>query len=337
MTVVGSILHGAYGDLYEQAICLKHYAASHPEVELKLFAATRTRLEAFRALDLSFSKVFSLWTEIENHGDIERFFQFQVHDEELKRDVLSKLPERTLVKIDRDINNLPWVYLRHNDLIPTPHSFQMTLSESGVTELSKVAEANAISATTWQKPTINFLWRYRRTGGAIGSFGQKSQDELVHSYSAMFRRIIAEFDCHIIICGMNIITTDANRERTDNKYPNFGLDLPIERATYMKGLSWPLELEIASRATVCCGHASGFTEALWLKRGGDVVLMDALPHYLAKVAYRRMPLFDMNGPVQLVAALANRSTESYRRKIESVLRRNVTGTHKGGACRAVQS
>ncbi len=44
--VVGSVLHGAYGDIYEQAICLKHYAANHPDVELKLFAATKTRLES---------------------------------------------------------------------------------------------------------------------------------------------------------------------------------------------------------------------------------------------------------------------------------------------------
>jgi hypothetical protein len=135
----------------------------------------------------------------------------------------------------------------------------------------------------------------------------------------MFQQIVAEYDCHLLICGMNIVTTESSRELTDNKYPNFGLDIPAERVTYMKGLSWPLELEIASRATVCCGHASGFTEGLWLKRGRDIVLMDPPPHYLAKAAYHRMPLFSLDRPLNFAAALLNRSTDSYRHKIESIL------------------
>jgi hypothetical protein len=139
----------------------------------------------------------------------------------------------------------------------------------------------------------------------------------------MFQRIIAKYDCHILIYGMNIVTSNSNRELTDNKYPDFGLSLPIERVTYMKGLSWPLELEIASRATVCCGHASGFTEGLWLKRGGDMVLMDAPPHYLAKAAYHRMPLFDLDRPSSFAAALLSRSPDAYRRRIESILNKRV--------------
>ena len=143
----------------------------------------------------------------------------------------------------------------------------------------------------------------------------------------MFRRIISEYDCHILVSGMNIVTTDANRELTDNKFPEFGLDLPVGRATYMKGLSWPLELEIASRATVCCGHASGFTEGLWLKRGRDMVLMDAPPHYLAKILYRRMPLFELNRPLNLAAAFLNRSVDLYRRQIESILKKTTNEKH----------
>jgi hypothetical protein len=317
--VVGSILHGAYGDLYEQAICLKHYAAFHPEVEMRLFAATQSRLESFRAFDLSFASVFDLWTEIENHEDIQCFYQFQVHDRELDQDVLSGLPEQILAKIDRTNNRLPWVYLRDHGLIPAPMSYRLSLNESGLRELSRVADANGIPADIWDKPTINFLWRFRRGAGAIKSFGQKPQEELVRSYSSIFQQLIAEFDCYILICGMNIVTTESNREITDNKYPEFGLDLPTERAIYMKGLSWPIELEIASRATVCCGHPSGFTEGLWLKRGGDMVLIDAPPHYLAKVAYHRMPLFDLDRPGNLIAAFLNRSEDAYRRRIESML------------------
>lgn len=295
----------------------------HPEEELKLFAATRTRLESFRALDLSFASSFELWTEIENHQDIQRFVQFQVNDIELNRDVLKKLPESVLAKIDRVNNNLPWIYLRGNRLVPTPNHYQLTLSEHGTRELSRVACANHIPTNIWQRPTINFLWRFRRGNGAISSLGQKSQEKLINSYSAMFQKIIAENDCHILICGMNIVTTESNRERTDNKFPDFGLDLPCERVTYLQGLSWPLELEIASKSTVCCGHASGFTEGLWLKRGGDMVLMDAPPHYLAKAAYHRMPFFDLHHPSVLAAALLSRSTDAYRQSIESVLRKSA--------------
>ena len=67
-TVIGSILHGAYGDRSEQAICLKQLAVTPPEVKLRLFAATPTRLESFRALDLSFATGFDLWTGIEKLG-----------------------------------------------------------------------------------------------------------------------------------------------------------------------------------------------------------------------------------------------------------------------------
>ena len=294
-----------------------------------MFAVTPTRLEVFSALDLSFATVFDLWTEIENYPDIERFFQFQVRGE-LESEVLSKLPAGVLAKFDRANNYLPWVYMRENNLMPTPARYQLPLSPSGARELPNIALKNGISDEIWHKPTINFVWRYRKPGlGSISDFGQKSQEEIVRSYSAMFQRIINEYDCHILINGMNIAyKSESDRKLTDDKYPEFGLELPAGRATYMRGLSWTLELEIASRATVCCGHASGFTESLWLKRGGNMVLMDAPPHYLAKILYRRMPFFELDRPWNLAAAFFNRSIDAYRRKIESILKKS---TNEGSA------
>lgn len=320
--IVGSILHGAYGDLYEQALCLKHYAAVHPEIELRLFAATSMRLEAFRVLDLSFARSFELWAEIENQPEIEQFHQFQVHDAELKTDVLAHLSSAALAKIDREHNNLPWTYMRENRLIPEPDKYRLTLSSDGERELEAVAAGNNIPEKIWSRPTISFLWRYRKGTGAISSFGQKSEQELVAGYSQMFRKLIERFGCHVLVCGMNVVTDETNRARTDNKYPSFGLELPPENVTYMKGLSWPLELEIASRATVACGHTSGFTEGLWLKRGRDMVLMDAQPHYLAKATYHRMPLFNLDRPWVLAQAAFQRSPESYGRRIAGMLRRS---------------
>lgn len=318
--IVGSILHGAYGDLYEQALCLKHYCLTHPEVEMKLFAATEVRLEAFRLFDLSFSSSFELWTEIEKHPEIERFYQFQICDSELKADVINKLSPEAAAKFDRERNRLPWAYMRDHRLVPAPKDYRLTLSDYGDDELRKVSELNGISEAIWDKPTVSFLWRYRKAGDVIKPTGQRSEEELVRAYSEMFGRLIEKHDCHLLVCGMNVVTTEANRMRTDNKYSSFGLDLPASRVTYLQGLSWPLELLIASRATVSCGNASGFTEALWLIRGKDVVLMDAPPHYLVKAAYRRMPLFHLNNPLRFVSSLVNRSAKYYGWRIDALLR-----------------
>src|SRR5947209_2783329 len=135
---IGSIAHGAYGDAYEQFLCLKHFARTHPAVKLKLFAATSTRLEAFRVLDLSFADSFELWTEIDGKSEIERFFQFQVRDEELQSDLLAHLSPAALAKIDREHNNLPWTYMRENRLIPEPSQYRLTLSPEGQSELGAV-------------------------------------------------------------------------------------------------------------------------------------------------------------------------------------------------------
>ncbi len=318
--IVASILHGAYGDHYEQVICLRHYALTHPDVELKLFASRQSRMESFRALDLSFASSFQLWTELAGDSCIDEFFQFQVLDTDLNRDVLSQLPAGVLAKIDRAHNILPWVYLRDHNLIPPPERYQIGLSPAGEQQLRVISKASGIHDAIYAKPTVSFLWRYRSRGeAAINGAGQKSQEALVKSYSGLFQSLIDTFDCHILVCGMNLTTTDFNREVTDNKYASFGLNIASTHVTYLKGLNWPLELEIASRATVCCGNASGFTEALWIKRSGSTVLMDAPPHYLAKALYRRMPMFGLNNPFHAVLAMPGLSSRTYRRKIQSLL------------------
>ena len=317
-TVVGSILHGAYGDLYEQAICLKHYAATHPEIDLKLYAATTVRLESFQVLDLSFASSFELCTTIDEQ--VERFFQFQIFDPELNEDVLSKLPATILAKFDREHNILPWNYLRDHHLVPTPPQYQLGLSKSGEAELEKVSVGNNISPGIWSRPTVNFLWRYRKPGlGTISNFGQKTQEKLLADCTSVFARLIERFDIQLLVCGMNIVTDETNRARTDDKFTSYGLNLPAANVTYMKGLSWPLELEIAARADVCCGHASGFTEGLWLKRGQDMVLMDAPPHYLAKAAKHRMPLFGLTHSTVFLQALLQHSPDSYYKRIAAML------------------
>lgn len=107
----------------------------------------------------------------------------------------------------------------------------------------------------------------------------------------MLRRAIEEFACTVLVCGMKVKTTEENRTRLDAKFPKYGLDLPPDRCVHLQGLSWALEMEILARATACLGHPSGFTEALEIRRGGGVLLLDPPLHYLAKLTRHHMPFF----------------------------------------------
>jgi hypothetical protein len=46
------------------------------------------------------------------------------------------------------------------------------------------------------------------------------------------------------------------------------------------------------RCTLCIVMASGFSEALLMKREGQTVLVDPPVHYLAKLLWNGMPLFN---------------------------------------------
>src|SRR5579871_4022183 len=96
-TVFASILHGAYGDYYEQAVCLKDFCLKHPQARLQLFASAPNRLAELRVLDFSWADCFELWTEIPKHR-VDAFLQFQRRDPDLEREVLSKLPSEITQK-----------------------------------------------------------------------------------------------------------------------------------------------------------------------------------------------------------------------------------------------
>ena len=318
--IYGSILHGAYGDYYEQALCLKHFRLTHPEIRLKLFAASPHRLAEMQVLDFSWADSLQIWSEIENE-QIDRFFQFQVFDPELRADVLPYLSPITRRKIDLGHNRLPWSYLR--SFLPSSSRFQLELSETGLRTLPDIMRENGIGPTIFQRPTLGFLWRHRSPGGAIRPTFQLSAEQLVAKYSRLFRRLIDLYGCYILICGMKVPRTENNYYRIDAKFPVYGLDLPSDSSTHLKGLSWALELEILARCTVCAVNPSGFSEALWIKRGSRVLLLDPPVHYVAKVLWRRMPLFNLQNPLSLAAALGSRS-ESIAL---ALLKRALNGTN----------
>jgi hypothetical protein len=321
--IVGSILHGAYGDYYEQAVCLKSYRLSHPDVRLKLFAAAPNRLAELRVLDFSWADCFEVYTEIPRHN-VDRFFQFQAHDRELRNEVLPKLPPDVLRKLDSQENRLPWHYLR--SILPLAPEQQLGLSELGRSVLPNVMRENGIDPEVFRRPTIGFLWRHRAPGGAVKPILQSDAMQLVAKYSRVFRRLIDAYSCHVLICGMKVPRTQENMYRIDAKYPEYGLDLPPESSTHLKGLSWALELEILSRCAVCVANPSGFSEALWIKRGAGVLLADPPPHYVAKALRHRVPLFGLPRPGSLLSAVASRwenaSFSMIRAELERSLRRS---------------
>ncbi len=324
---VASILHGAYGDYYEQAVCLKSYGLDHPDVRLKLFAADAHRLEELRTLDFSWADCFEMHTEIARHC-IDQFLQFQVRDGELQKDVLSVASDDIVRKIDFASNHLPWHFLR--SILPLTSERQLTLSEFGRRALSGMMKENGIAPEVFQRPTIGFLWRYRAIKGAVSGALQPDAEELVRKYSRIFRRLIDAYGCHILVCGMKVQRTEANKHRIDAKYPECGLDLPEEFCTHLKALNWAVELEILSRCTVCVANPSGFSEALWIKRGRGVILVDPPPHYVAKAMWHRVPFFDLRRLSGLASAVASRREASafarIRTEIDLSLRRSGDGT-----------
>lgn len=296
---VGSVLHGAYGDYYEQIVALRGFKKSHPDTCLILFFAHDLKQQELEVFDVSFADEVHAGAALKT-VPVDRFLQFQVKAEELRHDLLDHLPPNVLAKFDLDRVLKPWTSIRalwRTD----PALCDIPLSAVGKGRLSGVETANKIPKGVFEdRFTVGFLWRYRRPGGFIAPTGQPAMDLILQERSALFRRLIDTFHAHILVCGMNVQTTDENRDRTDNKYDTYALDLPAENVTYLQGLSWGLELETMRRCSLCVVMASGFSEALWLKRRGlPTLAVDIPPDYLRRVIWNRVPFFSLMNPREL--------------------------------------
>jgi hypothetical protein len=300
---VGSILHGAYGDYYEQVVALRYFKWKKPHIRLVLFFASDLRKRELEVFDLSFADEVHSVAAI-SEIPIDWFFQFQVQDSELQQKVLNHLPPAVLAKIDQTQNVKPWAYVR-KVWWQKPELGDVPLGELGLCRLPICEVENNIPPDIFHaRFTIGFLWRYRRAGGPISACRQRSQDKLIRMRSELFRALIAKYNAHVLVCGMNVVTTDENRQRTDNKYTARKLDVPPENISYLRGLNWGLELEILRRCSLCILMASGFSEALWLKRRGKgMLLIDPPPHYVAKLLWNRMPFFHIMRPADLLFQL----------------------------------
>lgn len=297
MPRVGSILHGAYGDYYEQMVCLKHYKRQHPETALILFFAEACKLQEMRVFDLSFADEIHPSDAIAT-TPVNTFLQYQVKDAELRNDILQHLPPDVLAKINQTENLKPWHGLRELNL--REPGADIGLSAEGEARLPHVLEANGLTPAFFGgRLTIGFLWRYREPGGYVRTFGQAGEDALLRATGELFQHLIRAYDAHILIAGMNVAVTDENRERISGKYSQRALDLDPVHCTYLRGLSWGLEMEIMRRCDLRLMMPSGFTEALWIKCPDTTFLLNAQWDYLLRLLYNRMPFFDLFAPLNL--------------------------------------
>jgi len=299
---IGSIIHGALGDCYEQILCLKQFKQAHPDCSLIVFFAVENRLRAFRHFDLS---MFAEIHTVQHIHDItvDEFYQFQIHDKELREQVLDKLDVNTKQKFDFSINRLPWHVLKDVDY--SSHGLDLPLSDFGKDYLKFANQVNQVDEQVFKKKfTVGFLWRYRQKG-KIDSMGQYPLWIVRKNLDNLLMRLVDNYDAFIFACGMNrgvlekldyyeeIVETAglALGERL-NTFADFKFSVDEKNITYLNGVGFAAEMEILSLCDLIIAMPSGFSEPLWMKQKQPVVLVFPPLEYLAKLWRWRAPFFD---------------------------------------------
>lgn len=300
---IGTIIHGALGDCYEQLCAIQEIRINTDNLRWVAFFADNNRLAAMQHYRLDMLDEIRPIEEIEDEN-IDIFFQFQIHDRELKDRVFDKLTERTRRKFNFKSNIKPWHYIRAHNFKKS--SMSLTLSDYGREYLPICVQGNEIDVELFNKRlTIGYLWRHRGKNDAVKNYFQKPAQEILKTKSELFQRLISEFNAHIFICGMKKgakPTTDKTVEvdrkavfvegEYRSKFTDLTLDIDQRHCTYMKGLGYAAEMEILSQCDLCFVMPSGFSEPLWMMKRRPVVLVDPPPVYMAKLIFNRMPLFD---------------------------------------------
>ena len=301
---IGTIIHGALGDCYEQLLAIKMFRANkHNEKWIGFFAAS-DRMQAMSHFKLDMldeiypaDKISSL--------EIDRFFQFQIKDTELNENVIEKLPNHIKTKFDFNRNDKPWHFIRNHNF--KRNSLSLELSDLGIRHLENCMKHSSLDDILFKKKnTIGYLWRYRGSGGAIKPYRQKSREKIIQSKSELFNTLIKKYNAHILISGMKKIEDHLQLYKDilevagipegeyKAKYTKDELNLPPENCTYLKGLGYAAEMEIMAKCNILCMMPSGFSEPLWMRRPNSVLLVDPPLDYILKLWYNRMPLFNNN-------------------------------------------
>jgi hypothetical protein len=299
---IGTIIHGALGDCYNQLTSIKCIRSKNPGEKWVGFFAVKERMEAMLHFNLD------MLDEIYNADAIQsvpvdEFYQFQINDVELREELLDKLPDNIRCKFNFSANILPWHNLRLFDF--NKSGLGLELSEAGAAYLPVCYELNELSERLFaNKFTIGYLWRYRSKGGAVSALFQRPQEWILRTKSELFNELISKYNAHIIIAGMAKASAAHSSEirgaqRSAGvvdgefcKYTDARFDLPDDSCTYLKGLGYAAEMEIMLRCDLLLMMPSGFSEPLWMRRKTPVVLIDPPPAYIAMLWKHKMPFFN---------------------------------------------
>lgn len=302
MEKIGSILHGALGDYYEQLLCLKIYKERNPNKKVLAFFSSEKRMKAFEYFNLEFIDGKFFVDEIDNI-QVDKFYQFQVKDKELNSDVICKLKPHLKDKIDFSKNNLPWDILKKNNFKKNP--LKLSLSVKGNSYLEKAISINGIDqkkmATCFK---VGFLWRYRQKG-SINSFGQFPAEVIRKNINEILEFISKELDVYILACGMgkgilekDPVFSEVVKEggiglgERRNTFTDLTFDLNEEDICYLKGVGYAVEMEIMSWCDLLIVMPSGFSEPLWMRQEQPVVMVFPPLEYLLRLWRRQAPFFD---------------------------------------------
>lgn len=299
MNRIGTIIHGALGDCYEQLLCLQKFKTANSNVTLIGFFAVESRYRAFLHYDLSFFDEIYFADQI-CHVDVDNYYQFQIRDEELQADIISKLPSSEISKFDVSSNLLPWRILKLHDYKEFPLS--LNLSSKGLKYLDFIKEIHCINDDC-KKIKIGFLWRHRKKG--LNSFGQYPKHIIKKHVSELMNYFVKEHNAHIYVCGMgagNLKELDCYQRVVDEggialgehkwKFDEELLDIEDKSVTYLMGTGYAAEMEIMSQCDALITMPSGFSEPLWMKSPHKVVMVFPPYEYLLKLWRHNVPFFD---------------------------------------------
>lgn len=330
---IGTILHGALGDVYEQALCFKILRDSkYAGRKLIAFFSRDDRLKAFQHYKLDMFDEIRPWQDIESvHTDL--FDQFQVKDEELQQDIFSQLSPKQASKFSNLPNVLPWVKLREYATGTKP--LKLELSTEGISHYKRLLSIYQLSEENLAQNGVGYLWRYRAPGDAVKPVFQAKKERLLKTKSELMNQLVSEYGMHIVIAGMKggkAISQDLNDIREKSgvvagevraKFAQESLAVPSERVTFLSGLGYAAEMEIIANTKFQILMPSGFSEPIWMRNGSRCLLADTPPIYMLKILKYRMPLFDSRS---LGGLLYNcRRYHSAKTVIKELKRRRLIG------------
>jgi len=148
---IGTIIHGALGDCYEQLCAIRKLRKTNPDCRWIGFFAVKERMYAMSHFKLDMLDEMHLAGEIPQTA-VNYFYQFQIKDDELRRNNIDILPKDIKSKFDLRRNIKPWHFIRAHDF--KRGGMELELSDAGKGYLPLCFNENGIDPAIFGR---NFL------------------------------------------------------------------------------------------------------------------------------------------------------------------------------------